>query len=439
MPTDNKSSHPFYSRRTFIAKSLFGGLLGIFGIPYLSNGSTKKNTLPKPKKNTDQNFKNLSWSEIKNEFSLGKNFFHFNTASLGPSPNIVLEKIFEAMRLFAYLGTSKHNRVELTRTKIGKFLNADNELIAITRNSTEGMNIVANSLCLKKGDEVILSKDEHIGGAAPWLALSKEMGIKIKLVELDYSGNKNFENIENSISRKTKVVCISHVTCTTGMILPVKEIVELCKRRNIISCIDGAQAVGMIPVDVKSINPDFYITCGHKWLFGPKGSGVLVMNRAFLTKNRPHFVGAYSDSKFDLGTKTIEYLNIASREEYGTRNIPHIIGLGTAVDFISDLGIERIAKRGRELSIRFTKGISNISGIEIFTPKNQEYYCSLVTFKIKTKDNLQISRDLINKNGIRVRFIYENDIRGLRASFAIFNNEEEVDLLIAAIKDAAII
>ncbi len=149
------------------------------------------------------------------------------------------------------------------------------------------MNTVARSLSLKEGDEVILSKDEHIGGAAIWLALSKEIGITIKLVDLDYSGKNNFNIIKKSVTDKTKVLVLSHVTCTTGMILPVKKIANYCKKKGIISCIDGAQAVGMIPVNITDINPDFYVTSGHKWLFGSKGTGILYINEYFL-KNKTY-------------------------------------------------------------------------------------------------------------------------------------------------------
>ncbi|MGB0851178.1 MAG: aminotransferase class V-fold PLP-dependent enzyme, partial [Bacteroidia bacterium] len=305
----NNNSRPD-TRRQFIKYKVLGGLLGIIGLPFLSFGRdinpTSKGKLFQSKKLS----KDANWDEIRRQFSLRDNFAHLNTSSQGPSPTVVVNNIIDTLKNEETRATYNHAIVKQTREKISSLLNTNSDQIAITRNTTEGMNIVARSLALQKGDEVIMSKDEHIGGAAIWIALEKELGIRVVLIDLDYSGKDNLKILKKSLTNKTKVVMLSHITCTTGMILPAKKIVKLCRENRIISVIDGAQAFGAIPIDLGDINPDFYVTSGHKWLFGPKGTGVLFMNRKFLLNNPPHFAGAYSDSKFDLSSKTLDFLDV---------------------------------------------------------------------------------------------------------------------------------
>jgi selenocysteine lyase/cysteine desulfurase len=437
METNQPCKKILDSRRSFIKTKMIGGLFGILGIPLFTLGKGLLNedlpAMAAPLKES----KNLNWEEIRDLFTLDKSLAYFNTSSYGPSHKLVINSIIELLEHNEARASYQHSIMHSVRKKIGRLLNANTDHIAITRNTTEGMNTVARSLSLKEGDEVILSKDEHIGGAAIWLALSKEIGITIKLVDLDYSGKNNFNIIKKSVTDKTKVLVLSHVTCTTGMILPVKKIANYCKKKGIISCIDGAQAVGMIPVNITDINPDFYVTSGHKWLFGSKGTGILYINEYFLKNNSPHYVGAYSDSAFNLGTKTFEYLDTASREEYGTRNLPIIAGLGSAIDFISEVGMEKISLRGQQLAEKFRDGISTHPRITILTPEKENGSGSIITFKIQSKDNIQLSKALGHNYSIRLRAIFENDINGLRASFAIFNSEEEVDLLIKVILEDA--
>ena len=192
-----------------------------------------------------------------------------------------------------------------------------------------------------------------------------------------------------------------------------------------------------LPINLRDINPDFYASSGHKWLFGPKGTGVLFINKNIIERIPPVFAGAYTDSKFDLNSLTMEYRNSAQREEYGTRNTPITLGLGCAFDFINAIGIDHVAKRGRELVTRFRKGIANTPDIEILTPESEVYSASIITIRIKDKDNLKLNPTLNKEKNLRMRGIYENNINGIRISFAIFNSFEDVDLLVNSLKEYA--
>lgn len=424
------------SRRHFIKKNILSGLFLTSAIPLL-----KANTILEFKSSIQtfnfntRDYNSIDWEQVREQFLFPKEKHYLNTGSLGPSPRFVINTVCEAMERLETSTSHGRHEIDKTHEKVAKFLNVTANEIAFTRNATEGLNIAARSLRLKKGDEIIISTHEHVGGASPWMALAKDFGAVVKLIDLDFSGKNNLQIIKDNITNKTKVVAFSHITCTTGMKLPAKKIVELCRSKNIYSCIDGAQSLGMFPIDLADINPDFYASSGHKWLFGPKGTGILFINKNIIDKISPVFAGAYTDSKFDLNTLTMEYRHSAQREEYGTRNTPITLGLGSAVDFINTIGIDNVAKRGRELVTRFREGIANTPEIDILTPESELYSASMLTIRIKGKDNLKLNPILNKEKKLRMRGIYENNINGIRISFAIFNSFDEVDLLVNSLKD----
>ena len=426
------------SRRNFIKKNILSGLFLTSAVPLLKaeNALDPKNSIPALKVNSND-YNSIDWDNIRQQFLFSKENHYLNTGSLGPSPRIVLDTVCNAMETLETSTSHGHHLVAKTHEKAAQFLNVTVDEIAFTRNATEGLNITARSLRLKEGDEIIITTHEHVGGASPWMSLAKDFGAVVKLVDLDFNGENNLQIIKDNITEKTKVVAFSHITCTTGMKLPAKAIAELCRSKGIYSCIDGAQSLGMFPIDLADINPDFYASSGHKWLFGPKGTGVLFINKNIIEKISPVFAGAYTDSKFDLNSLTLEYRLSAQREEYGTRNTPITLGIGSAIDFINTIGIENVAKRGRELVSHFRKSIANTPNIEILTPESETYSASMITIRIKGKDNLKLNPTLNKDKKLRLRGIYENNINGIRISFAIFNSFDEVDLLANSFKEIA--
>ncbi len=424
------------SRRNFIKKNILSGLFLTSAIPLLraENALKKESSIPQLKENSN-NYNNIDWSTVRQQFLFPKEKHYLNTGSLGPSPKIVINTICEAMEKLETSVSHGRHQIAETHKKAAQFLNVTTDEIAFTRNATEGINIAARSLRLKKGDEIIITTHEHVGGASPWLALQKDIGVIVKLIDLDFNGENNLQIIKNNITQKTKVIAFSHITCTTGMKLPAKAIVDVCRSKNIYSCIDGAQSLGMFPIDLLDIDPDFYASSGHKWLFGPKGTGVLFINKKIIKHIDPVYVGAYSDSKFDLNSLTMEYRTSAQREEYGTRNTPITLGLGSAFDFINTIGIDNIAKRSRELVTHFRSQVDKIPEIEILTPKSERFSASMITIRIKGKDNLKLNPILNKEKNLRMRGIYENNINGIRISFAVFNSFEEVDMLANALKE----
>jgi len=416
-----------YNRRNFIKKTAFTSAFAVSGIKLFAS----KNTIPSFPKADDTNF----WVQLREQFYLSKDKIYLNTGSLGASPKSVVSALNDWTIKLETSGETGHEHGINTNKKIAQFLNCDVSEIAITRNTTESINSIARSLPLKAGDEVVLTKDEHVGGAQPWVALMKDKGISIKLIDLDYTGENNLDIFKKNISDKTKAVMFSHVTCSTGMILPAKEIVSYCRAKNIYTCVDGAQALGMIDVNLMDMNPDFYASSGHKWLFGPKGTGILYINKNLLAKLNPVYVGAYSDKKFDLNNLELEYVQTAQREEYGTRNAPLIISFGESIDFITKIGIKKIEERGKQLAAYLKNELKKNTQVEILSPINEKYASAIVTFKIKNKKYLEVQKELQEKHNFRVRGIYENKHDAIRISCSILNNESELQTLTKVIDE----
>ena len=422
------------NRRYFLINSLRGILLFFPLKPFFSFPKSEASSQISTNSINDISLKNeFDWQAIKKQFTLDKKIHHFNIASIGSSPLVVQEKIISTIKKVNKFGKEKHEIVNETRNKLAKLVNANSTQLAITRNTTEGLNIVARSLKLKRGDQVIITSEEHVGGTTPWLTLQNEIGIRVVVIDILGKESNATKLIQSAITKRTKVVSVSHLTYTTGTILPIKEIINLCRKKRIYSVIDGAQALGHIKVDLGELQPDFYTASCCKWLYGPNGTGMLYLNKSFLHNFPPLFAGAYTDRQYDAKKGIYEYKTHASRYEYGTVNAPIIAGLGAAIDFVDFIGVHKISLRGKALALRFRKGIYFNKNIKIITTNNYKYSASIVTFKILHKDNAIIKRQLFSKNSFIIRLIFENNINALRASFCIYNDEIEVDQLIKEI------
>ncbi len=433
------------NRRRFLGKMLLGSIAAT-AIPNISFAA-KKNTSTQTalrKIKSGNPFSEEYWKFIRTQFLLSPNRHYFNTASLGSSPRLVIDTMYDWTVKLEKMGESLQDRIGETRKKAATLLNCEADELAITGNTTEGINIVAQSIKFKKGDEIVVTDHAHIGGAAPWLALQNntDLKLKVKLAELNSNGLNNLEQIKKQITSKTKVVVVSHVTCTTGMVLPVKEIIAYCRSKGIMTCIDGAHPLGMMEVDLRDINPDFYATSGHKWLLGPKGTGFLFISKNTIKELKPIHAGAYAGIDYDLENLKFEHNQKTHRIELGTRSTPTAMALGSAIDFINAIGIKNIETRGKELAKYLKEELVKIPKVEVLTPFDERYSASIVTFRVEGMEyeKLQTLIQVPQENAIggvrkfRVRGIHENDLNGIRISCAIYNSYEEIDKLLALLK-----
>ena len=429
------------NRRSFL-KKLFGGIVATTALPWVTSKAkgaelsrNLSEVISKYNGSADADDEKF-WNFIKQQFPLQEDLIYMNNGGLGPSPYQVIETIKSQMLKWESISETGHGLVASVHEKAAKFFNCGTDEIAFTRNATEGMNIIARGIPLKKGDEVLMTTHEHPGGAIPWLAVQKDKGIRVKLFEPDLTGKENLKIIESNITNKTKVLMISHIPCTTGLIFPAKEIAELCHQKGIYFVLDGAQVLGMIPANFSELGCDFYTSSGHKWLCGPKGTGILYIRREMLDVWQPSHVGAYSDKVYKLEELKLEYRKEAKITEYATRNTPIIMGIGASLDFFGAIGMDKVAARGRALAIYLKEKLSKIDSVKLLTPMEPELSGSIVTFKIldDKKSYTDYIAQIKKEYKIRLRPIGEHGLNAIRASLHVYNNFEQVDRLIEAVK-----
>lgn len=377
------------------------------------------------------------WQQIRAQFPLRRDRIYFNSGGLGPSPEPGLRVLAQKMREVDEVGETGHEVFDHARLRVAKFVGADPAEIAFTRNATEGMNIIARGIRLRPGDEVLTTYHEHPGGAIPWLAAARDAGAIVRLIELPNNPDELVDIVERSLTAQTRVFMMSHVPCTTGTIFPMAELCGFLRNRRVISVLDGAQAVGMAPVSVHDLGCDFYTSSGHKWLLGPKESGFVYMAQAAHEFFQPTFVGAYSDTRYDLDSLVLDLRKTAQVSEYGTRNAASIYGFLAVLEFLEEIGWEKIYMRQRQLSRQLLEGLHQIANVEILTSTKAGAYGGIVTFRMNDVVASQVTTKLQSEFAMRVRHITEHHLEACRISMHIFNFPHEVDKLIYAVQEIA--
>ncbi len=377
------------------------------------------------------------WKFVREQFLFPDDYSYLNTGGIGAIPLPVLNRVKTTMEESEIYPRPGHDHEKWISAKetCCKLLGEDclKEELAFTNTATEGINIVINGLQLKPGDEVITSTHEHPALHIPLLNQVKTKGVVLRTFQPDMkNGSGNVQRIGDLITGKTRLIFISHVTCTTGQVFPIKEIADLAKSKGIHFAVDGAQAVGQIPVDLKACGTDCYAFSGHKWTLGPKRTGVLYVTRDKLETIQPVTVGAYSDDGYDPEKRTLTYHPTAQRFEYGTQNEALFHGLQEGAKFILTIGLNRIIERNRKMAEAFYSGLINLPSITILSPEEEKYRSSMITFKSKSHDNSEVASYLSGKR-IRVRVVNEANLGGVRVSFHLYNDESDVERILMEI------
>lgn len=374
------------------------------------------------------------WNNVRQLFPLITDKVYLNNGTLGPSPYPVIEATHKGMMKTDETGDYHHAEKLLKR--LAKFIGADAEELAYTNNVTHGINIASRGLPLQKGDEVIMTTHEHVGNAMPWLNRMKQEGIVIKVFTPKLTAQATYEEIERLVSDKTKVIAIPHIPCTQGQIMPVKEVCKLAKEKGIVSCIDGAHGPGMIPIDVRDIGCDIYISCGHKWMLGPKGTGFLYIRKGMQPNVKPMFA-TENTAKWKLSEDTVyisDYLDGGDKYFGGTQNSGMMDGFVATMDFMDTIGVNNIYKRIKYLGAYTQKQLLSLgSNIELLTPTEERSFCGINSFVIKGVDNKKFYNSCA-KAKLRVRYVPESDLNCIRVSTHIYNSTRDIDKLIAHVK-----
>ncbi len=328
---------------------------------------------------------------------------------------------------------------EDARQNIASYLNVDSEEIIFTRGASSSLNMVASMLkdILKEGDEVIVSELEHHSSFLPFLRLSKTIGIKLVFVELTPDGHITVENFKKALSPKTKVVALTHVSNVLGYITPIKEIIELSHKNNIIVSVDGAQAIPHFRVDLKDLDADFYSFSFHK-CFGPTGLGVLYGKKKYLNMLEPVELGGEMNST--VTKDSVTYKDIPYKFEAGTMPIAEIFGASKAIDFLRSLDL--LKEEEKAISLR-NIALSELKKMDEIIIYNDTDSSSIISFNIKgvhSHDAVSyLSESICLRAGQHCAEPLHNFLgvnATLRASFYYYNDLEDVKVFISKIKDA---
>ncbi len=334
------------------------------------------------------------------------------------------------------LAQESTEKYELARSKIAEFINCKSKELIFTKNATEAINIVANSIksILKPGDEIVTSIMEHHSNLIPWYQLKKQ-GIKVKIIDITEDYKLDFT--EEIITENTKLITLSHVSNVLGTINPIKEIIKLAKKRGILTLIDGAQAVPHIQVDMKDIGCDFYVFSGHKML-GPMGIGCLYCESEKLSLLQPLAPGGGNIS--GISDEVIDWVEPPIKLEGGTPNVAGAIGLMEAINYINTISMSKIESDQKKLLKYALERLSHIKGIQIINPDDQ---CGLISFNIKGYTCHEICAFLDSKNiALRsghhcaIPLMKRLNVEGTcRLSIQIYNDTQDIDALIKTLEE----
>jgi cysteine desulfurase/selenocysteine lyase len=343
------------------------------------------------------------------------------------------------------LGNRATDSYEGAREKVRKFINAKStKEVIFTRGTTTSLNTVARSYGLanvKEGDEIVITYMEHHSNIIPWQQLAKETGATLKYIDLEADGTLSLENVRATITDKTKIVSVVYVSNVLGTMNPIKEITQIAHEHGAIMVVDGAQASPHIKLDVQALDCDFLAFSGHK-MCGPTGIGVLYGKQALLEKMEPiefggemiDFVGLYESTWKELPWKF----------EGGTPIIAGAIGLGAAIDFLEEIGLDEIEKHEHELAAYAMDKMSAIDGLTIYGPTDPSKRAGIITFNLNDVHPHDLAT-VLDMNGIAVRAGHHcaqplmkwlQVSATARASFYLYNTKEDIDSLIAGLRTA---
>ncbi|WP_281634479.1 aminotransferase class V-fold PLP-dependent enzyme [Flavobacterium luteolum] len=380
----------------------------------------------------------------------GKPLVYFDNGATSQKPQVVIDaevKYYQEINANIHRGVHTLSQLatdayEISRGKVKDHINAKHaHEVLFTSGTTHGINLVANGFAsiLKPGDEVVVSSLEHHSNIVPWQMLCEKTGAVLKVIPINDNGELIIEEFDKLLSDKTKIVTVNHISNALGVINPIKYIIDKAHAVGAAVLIDGAQAVPHLKPDVQELDCDFYAFSGHK-MCGPTGTGILYGKEAWLNKLPPYQGGGEMIKEVTFEKTT--YADLPHKFEAGTPNIAGGIVLGTAIDYLNEIGFDKIHEYENELLEHATKRLNEIEGIRIYG--NTKNKASVISFNIDGIHPYDVG-SIIDKLGIAVRTGHHCAqpimnffcIPGtIRASFSFYNTKEEIDAMVDAVKKA---
>jgi len=399
----------------------------------------------------------LNINKIREDFPIldkrihGKPLVYLDNAATTQKPNVVLDEIVEFYssinsnihRGVHHLSEQASDAYENARKTVKDFINAKSvSEIVFTSGTTEAINLVANSFgnkFISEGDEIIVSEMEHHSNIVPWQFLCERKKALLKVAPFDNDGILIIDELKKLITEKTKLISIIYVSNALGVINPLKEIVALARAREIPVLIDGAQAVQHIPVDVQDLDCDFFAFSGHK-MYAETGIGVLYGKEKWLEKMPPYQFGGGMVNSVSFEKTT--YADLPFKFEAGTSNYVAAVSLGTAIEYISNIGMDAIPIYENDLMLYAIEKLSTIGGLIMYGLAPER--CGVISFNLENIHPYDAG-SILDKLGVAVRtgthcaepvMQHYGISATIRASFAIYNTKEEIDQLSKGLQKA---
>ena len=394
--------------------------------------------------------------KVKSQFPIfskkinGKTLVYLDSSNSSQKPANVLKTLdYFYKNEFSNIGRSIHslavnatNKFEETRVNVKNFINADskNEII-FTKNATESINLVASTFGqqnINKGDEILITELEHHSNYVPWYYLKETKGAVIKFAPINEDGDIIIDKFKELITSKTKIIAITHLSNVTGTIVPIKEIVEIARKKNIPVLVDGCQSAPHIKIDVKDLDCDFYAISCHK-VYGPTGVGILYGKKKWLEK-LPPFIGGGGMIN-EVKKNKITYASLPEKYEAGTMPTAEVVAFNESIKFMQSVGIENIMRHEKEITEYALEKLKRINSVNIVgNPKNK---AGVISFTMKGIHPHDIST-IVDEEGVAIRAghhccqILHERLKltaTARASIGVYNNKDDIDVLCKAIEN----
>jgi selenocysteine lyase/cysteine desulfurase len=376
------------------------------------------------------------WPMVQRQFPLEDDLVYLNAANVCPASRPVMDRHLAFLHDF-HANPSFQNRDKYTamreslRAKVARMLRVSVDEVAVTRNTSEGTNIVVKGVDLKPGDEVIVTSHNHPSNLDSWKVRARRDGFAVKELPVAVparSVEELYSTIEKAITPRTRVIAVTHLTSTTGIQYPAREIAGLARRRGIWMHLDGAQTFGALDVDLHDIALDSYSTSAHKWLMGPLEAGLLYVRGERIPQLWPSIVtaGWAEDLK---GARKFEV--------FGQRDDPRVAALESAVDFVNLIGVPAVEARVRALATHAKTQLMNLGNVELKTNMEPALSGGVVKFRLRNVPTRRAYDTLWERHRISIAMTNSGESEGLRFSPHIYNSFEQIDRAVAAVRALA--
>ncbi|MCP4251567.1 MAG: aminotransferase class V-fold PLP-dependent enzyme [bacterium] len=372
----------------------------------------------------------MDWESLREQFPITRNYNFQNHAAVAPMCRRSADAAAEFLKQtteFAYLGARFYKHADHVRHRAAQLINANSDEVTFVKNTSEGLNLVANGLNWHNGDNVVTTNVEFPANLYTWQALH-DRGVTLNMV-LEEDGRIPIERLIEAVNARTRLVTISSVQFASGYRTDLATLGEYCASKGVLLCVDAIQSLGVLPIDVKAMHIDFLSADGHKWLCGPEGLGIFYVSKELQGHLRPSCIGWMSvRNHTDFSHRHLEFREDIRRFDSGAYNLAGIYALGGAIDLIQEIGLEKITARVLALTNRLVEGVRD-KGYRLVSSRSPAEASGIVAFKSGVHDHDEIQRHL----QIEHRIVISVRSGRLRASPHMYNSEKEIDQLIEAL------